>query len=130
MQKLGDPFVCQNPRGVCASHSLGETLGCAYNNCLYSQILIYCLSYCIRDLLMYLAIHLLVDFQYFKVRNQPFFVIVLSWSASIWFVFLNIANSVQISIIFISILFLKGYSENNYNASLLSSPDHFLHCGL
>ena len=28
--RLGDPFVSQNPIGVCVSHSLGEILGCAY----------------------------------------------------------------------------------------------------
>ena len=37
--RLGDPFVSQNPRGVCASHSLGQMLGCAYTIC---QIQISC----------------------------------------------------------------------------------------
>ena len=36
--RLGDPFICQNPIGVCASHSQGEILGCAYIICLYGQI--------------------------------------------------------------------------------------------
>ena len=35
--RFGDPFVCQNPRGVCASHSLGQILSCAYTICLYGQ---------------------------------------------------------------------------------------------
>ena len=39
---LGDPFVCQNPRGVCASHFPGQILGCAYTICLYGQISISC----------------------------------------------------------------------------------------
>ena len=65
-----------------------------------------CMSHChvvfgdgIKGLLMCLPIHLLVDFQYFKVRKQPFFVIVLTWSTSLWFVALNLPNSVQFSII-------------------------------
>ena len=34
-----------------------------------------------------------------RSENQPFFVSVLTWSASLWFVVLNLLNSVQISII-------------------------------
>ena len=36
--RLGDPFVSQNPRGVCVSHSTGKILGCAYNNCSYDKL--------------------------------------------------------------------------------------------
>ena len=35
--RLGDPFVCQNLRGVCACHSLRQILGCADTICLYGQ---------------------------------------------------------------------------------------------
>ena len=35
--RFGDPVVSQNPRGVCASHSLGQILGCAYTIFLYGQ---------------------------------------------------------------------------------------------
>ena len=28
--RFGDPFVSQSPRGVCASHSPGQILGCAF----------------------------------------------------------------------------------------------------
>ena len=35
--KFVDPFVCQNPRGVCVTHSLGLMLGCAYTICSYRQ---------------------------------------------------------------------------------------------
>ena len=34
---LSDPLVCQNPRGVCASHSPGQILGYAYAICSYGQ---------------------------------------------------------------------------------------------
>ena len=48
-----------------------------------------------------LPIYFLVDFQYFKVRQRNiFFIIVLTWSVSLWFIVLNLVNSVQISIIF------------------------------
>ena len=36
--RIGDPFVSQNPRGICASHSPGRFLDCAYTIYLYSQI--------------------------------------------------------------------------------------------
>ena len=36
--RLSDPFVSQNPRGVCASDSPGLILGCAYTICSYEQI--------------------------------------------------------------------------------------------
>ena len=36
--KLGDPFVSQNHRRVCASHSPGQILGWAYTICSYDQI--------------------------------------------------------------------------------------------
>ena len=36
--KLRDPFLCQNPKGVCVSHFLGQMLGCAYIICSYGQI--------------------------------------------------------------------------------------------
>ena len=36
--RLGDPFVCENPRGVCASNSPGHILGCTYIICSYDQI--------------------------------------------------------------------------------------------
>ena len=39
---LGDPFVSQNPREVCASHFLGRILDCAYTICSYGQISISC----------------------------------------------------------------------------------------
>ena len=41
--RLGDPFVSQNPRKVCVSHSLGKILGCAYTICSYGQTLISCI---------------------------------------------------------------------------------------
>ena len=41
-----------------------------------------------------------------RSENQPFFIIVLTWSASLWYVVLNLANSVQISIIFLYTLFM------------------------
>ena len=44
------------------------------------------------------AYYFSVDIQYFKVR-EPTIVIVLTYSASLWFVVLNPVNSVQISII-------------------------------
>ena len=34
-------FVSQNARRVCASHSLGQILGCAYTICSYGEISIY-----------------------------------------------------------------------------------------
>ena len=34
---LRDPFVSQNPREFCASHSAGQILGCAYTICSYGQ---------------------------------------------------------------------------------------------
>ena len=40
--RLIDPFVFQNPRGVCASYSLWQILSCAYTICLYDQISISC----------------------------------------------------------------------------------------
>ena len=40
--RLGHPFVSQNPRGVCASHSSGQILGCAYTICSYGQTSISC----------------------------------------------------------------------------------------
>ena len=36
--RLGNPFLSQNPRNVCASHSPGQILGCAYTICLHGQI--------------------------------------------------------------------------------------------
>ena len=38
--RLGDPFVCQNPRRICLSHFPGEILGCANTFCSYGQITI------------------------------------------------------------------------------------------
>ena len=47
-----------------------------------------------------------------RSENQPFFVIVLTWSASLWFVALNLPNSVQISIIlFLYPLFVRFASK-------------------
>ena len=40
--RLGNPFVCQNPRRVCASHSPEQILGCAYTFCLHGQTSISC----------------------------------------------------------------------------------------
>ena len=40
--RLGDPFVFQNSRGVCAAHFLGRVLRCAYTIWLYCQISISC----------------------------------------------------------------------------------------
>ena len=42
--RLGDPFVCQSPRGVSVCHSSGQILGCAYTICFYGQIKISCIS--------------------------------------------------------------------------------------
>ena len=39
---LIDPFVSQNPRELCASHSPRLILRYAYTNCLYGRISIYC----------------------------------------------------------------------------------------
>ena len=36
--RLGNPFVSQNPRGVCVSRSPGHMLDCAYTICSYGQI--------------------------------------------------------------------------------------------
>ena len=36
--RLGDPFVCQSPRGVCVCHSPKQLLDCAYTICSYGQI--------------------------------------------------------------------------------------------
>ena len=40
--RLGDPFVSQKLRGICASHFPGQLLGCANIICLYGQISISC----------------------------------------------------------------------------------------
>ena len=39
--RLGDPFVSQNPREVCPSHSQGQILGYEYNYHYYSCLCIY-----------------------------------------------------------------------------------------
>ena len=36
--RLDDPFVSQNPKGVCVSHSPGQILSCALTTCSYGQI--------------------------------------------------------------------------------------------
>ena len=36
--RLGDPFVSQNPWAVCASHSLGQIMGCEFTIYLCGQI--------------------------------------------------------------------------------------------
>ena len=36
--RLGDPFVCQSPVGVCVCHFLGQVLGYAYTICWHGQI--------------------------------------------------------------------------------------------
>ena len=40
--RLGEPFVSQNPREVCAFHSPGQLPGCVYTICSYGQISISC----------------------------------------------------------------------------------------
>ena len=40
--RLGDPFVSQNSRVICASYSPGGIMGCAYTTCLNVQISISC----------------------------------------------------------------------------------------
>ena len=40
--RWGDPFLSQNLRKVCASHSSERILGCAYTICSFGQILISC----------------------------------------------------------------------------------------
>ena len=40
--RSGDPLIFQNPRGVCASHSPGQMLGCAYTICSYGQVSFSC----------------------------------------------------------------------------------------
>ena len=35
--RFGDPFVCQNPRGVCTSHFPGHMLSWVYTICSYGQ---------------------------------------------------------------------------------------------
>ena len=63
--------------------------------------------------------------------NQPFFLIVLTWPASLRFVVLNLTNSVQISIIlFLYILFVGLLLKQQYDACLLSSLLYFLCRGL
>ena len=57
-----------------------------------------------------------------RSENQLFFVIVLTLSASFWFVTLNLPNSVQIS--------TRVATKIIVNASLLSSLNHFLRCSL
>ena len=44
--RFGDPFVSQNPREFCASHSLGRIPGCAYTTCSYGQISVSCIIPC------------------------------------------------------------------------------------
>ena len=39
--RFGDPFVSQNLRGVCVSHSSGQILGCVYTVCSYGQTSIF-----------------------------------------------------------------------------------------
>ena len=41
LAEIRDPFVFQNPRGVCVSHSPGQTLGCTYTICSYGQTSIF-----------------------------------------------------------------------------------------
>ena len=36
--KLGDLYICQNPREICASHFPGQIPGCAYTICSCGQI--------------------------------------------------------------------------------------------
>ena len=36
--RLGDTFVYQSPKGVCACHFLGQVLSCAYTICWHGQI--------------------------------------------------------------------------------------------
>ena len=36
--RLGELFLSPHPRGVCASHFIGPTVGCAYTICSYGQI--------------------------------------------------------------------------------------------
>ena len=54
----------------------------------------------------YVCLHILsVDFQYFKIRKkQSLFIIVLIWPVILWFIALNLTNSVQMSIFLFSIL--------------------------
>ena len=48
-----------------------------------------------------------------RSENQIFFVIVLTWSASLWFVALNLPNSLQISIILFLYPLFAGLLQNN-----------------
>ena len=60
---------------------------------------IYCLGYCGRVcgcVCIYISWWIS---SISRPENQPFFIIVLTWSVSLWFVALNLPNSVQISII-------------------------------
>ena len=38
--RLGDPFIFQNTRELCESHSPGRILGCGYTTCSYGQIMV------------------------------------------------------------------------------------------
>ena len=44
LAEIGDPFVCQSPKGVYVCHFLERILGCAYTICSYVQIQISCTS--------------------------------------------------------------------------------------
>ena len=68
---------------------------------------ILCLDSCIRGLFVCLSIDLLMNFQYFKVRKQTIFVIILTWSASLWCIALSLPNSVQITIVLFLFHFCK-----------------------
>ena len=48
--RSGDPSVSQNPREVCASHSLGQILGSGCTIFSYGQIQTFCMTQSPRDL--------------------------------------------------------------------------------
>ena len=72
--RFGDVFVSQNPREVYASHSPGQILGCAYINCSYDQILIFCptpnriLPHPVGSSLI-LFLHLFTAFTYYMIDS-------------------------------------------------------------
>ena len=63
--RFGDPFVYQNPIGVCVSHSQGQMLGCGNSTCSYGQTII------IIIIFIYLFIYLFLSyFLFFVNKNQ------------------------------------------------------------
>ena len=54
--------------------------------------------------------------------NQPFFIIIQAWSASLWLVVVNLAHFPQISIILFRTLFVYGCSKYNCEVQVCCLP--------